>query len=168
MSQGPRYHIKPKRHRDGRTDYRRRLRLLKSRKTRIVIRKSLKNIRVQFVEYGMGGDKILASAISNELVKNYNWKYSISTTPAAYLTGLLAGAKAKGKGVEDGILDIGRYRPTSGNKLFAVLKGVIDAGIECPHEKEMIPTEDRIAGKHLNKEIAPLVNEIKNQIIGGK
>lgn len=168
MSQGPRYHVKPKRHRDGRTDYRRRLRLLKSRKIRIVVRKSLKNIRVQFVEYGIGGDKILASAISSELVKKHNWKYSISTTPAAYLTGLLAGTKAKDKGIENCILDIGRYRPTSGNKLFAALKGVIDAGIECPYEKEMVPPEDRIAGKHLNKEIAPLVVEIKNQITGGK
>ena len=168
MSQGPRYHIKPKRHREGRTDYRKRLRLLKSRKTRIVVRKSLNNIRIQFVEYSAGGDKILASAISSELVKKYNWKYSVTATPAAYLTGLLAGTKAKDKGVEDGIIDIGRYRPTSGNKLFAALKGIIDAGIECPHEKEMIPSEDRIVGKHLNKDIAPLVSEIKNQITGGK
>jgi len=168
MKQGPRYHVKPKRHRDGRTDYRRRLRLLKSRKTRIVVRKSLKNIRVQFVEYTPEGDKILTSAISDQLIKNYNWKYSVSTTPAAYLTGLLAGKNAKDKGIKEGILDIGRYRPTTGNKLFAAMKGVLDAGIECPHDEKMIPAEDRILGKHLNKEIPPLVGEIKSKITGGK
>jgi large subunit ribosomal protein L18 len=168
MKTGPRYHVKPRRHREGRTDYRRRLRLLKSRKTRIVVRKSHKNIIVQFVEYYQEGDRISISVVSNELIKNYNWKYSVSTIPAAYLTGLLAGKKAKDKGIKDGILDIGRYRPTKGNKLFATLKGVIDAGIKCPYDEGMIPSEERILGKHLDGKIAPLVGEIKNKMIGGK
>jgi large subunit ribosomal protein L18 len=76
--------------------------------------------------------------------------------------------KAKDKGIEEGILDIGRFRPTSGNKLFATLKGVVDAGIECPYDEKMIPTEERILGTHLNKEIAPLADEIKDKIIGGE
>lgn len=168
MKAGPRYHVKLRRHRDGRTDYRRRLRLLKSRKTRIVVRKSLKNIDVQFVEYSPEGDKIIVSVVSSDLVKNYNWKYSVSTTPAAYLTGLLAGKKAIEKGIKEGILDIGRYRPTRGNKLFATLKGVVDAGIQCPHDEGMMPAEERIFGKHLGDKIAPLTEEIKNKIIGGK
>lgn len=168
MKQGPRYHVKPRRHREGRTDYRRRLRLLRSGEIRIVIRKSLKHIQVQFVEYSPDGDKILVSAISNELIKNHNWKNSVSNTSAAYLTGLLAGKNAKDKGIKKGVLDIGRYRPTQGNKLFAALKGVLDAGVECPHDERMIPSEDRILGKHLNREISPSVDEIKNSIIGDK
>lgn len=168
MNQGPRYHIKTRRHRNGRTDYRKRLRLLKSRKIRIVFRKSSKNIRVQFVEYAPEGDKIIVSAISNELIKKYNWKYSTATIPAAYLTGLLAGKKANVKGIKEGIMDIGRYRPTTGNKLFAALKGVIDAGIDCPYDDIKIPPEDRLFGKHLNKEIMPLVDKIKIKITGDK
>jgi large subunit ribosomal protein L18 len=168
MKHGPRYHVKLRRHREGVTDYRRRLRLLRSGKTRIVVRKSLKRIIVQFVEYSPDGDRVFASAVSNELTSKYNWRFSVSTTPAAYLTGLLAGVKAKSKGVKEGVLDIGRHRPTNGNKLFAVLKGVLDAGIECPHDPERIPAEDRILGKHLNEEIMPLVVEIKNEILGGK
>jgi len=168
MKAGPRYHVKPRRHREGRTDYRKRLRLLKSRKMRIVVRKSLKNISVQFVEYNQEGDKIIISTLSSELVKKYNWKYSVSSTPAAYLTGLLAGKKAVDKGIKEGILDIGRYRPSNGNKLFATLKGVVDAGIQCPHDKEIIPSEDRILGKHIDEKIAPLAGEIKDKIIGGK
>ena len=168
MKAGPRYHVKPRRHREGRTDYRRRLRLLKSRKIRIVVRKSLKNISVQFIEYNPEGDKILISVLSSDLVKDYKWKYSVSSTPAAYLTGLLAGKKAREKGVKEGILDIGRYRPTRGNKLFATLKGVVDAGVQCPHDKGIIPSEERILGKHLDDKIAPLAGEIKDKIIGGE
>ena len=168
MKQGPRYHVKPRRHRDGRTDYRRRLGLLKSRKTRIVVRKSLKNIRVQFVEYYPEGDKILVSAISNELIKNYNWKHSIATTPAAYLTGLLAGVRAKDKGISECVLDTGRHPPITGSKIFASVKGLTDAGIECLHSEEKIPNDDRIMGKHLTNEIMPAVNDIKSKIIGGK
>jgi large subunit ribosomal protein L18 len=168
MKAGPRYHVKPRRHRERKTDYRRRLRLLRSKKTRIVVRPSLKAIRVQFVDYSPQGDTIIASAISTELKKEFHWKYSASTTPAAYLTGLLAGKRAKEKGVTEGVLDIGLFKPTVGNKLFASLKGVLDAGVACPHDKEMFPTEDRLHGKHLNKDIKPHFDEIKTKIIGGK
>lgn len=168
MTQGPRYRVKPRRRREGKTDYRKRLGLLKSRQTRIVVRKSLNHIRVQFVEYDESGDKILTSAMSKELVSKYNWKYSTSTTSAAYLTGLLAGKRAKDLKIKEGVLDIGRQVPTSGSKNFAALKGVLDAGIICPHNEGKLPDEDRIMGKHLDKNIATSVNDIKNKITGGK
>jgi large subunit ribosomal protein L18 len=168
MKKGPRYHVKPRRYRERKTDYRLRLKLLRSRKPRIVVRKSLKATRVQFVEYNPEGDKILVSAISNELIKEYGWKYSVATTPAAYLTGLLAGKRAKDKGIKQGVLDIGLYHPTIGSVVFATLKGILDAGVECPHGAEMFPKEDRINGTHLNKDIGPIVDEIRKKIIGGK
>ena len=166
MKQGPRFHVKLRRRREGKTDYRKRLKLLKSRKIRIVVRNSLKNIRVQFVEYYEDGDKVLASAISSELINKYQWKYSTSTTPAAYLTGILAGKRAIDKGINEGILDIGRQIPVSGSKNFAALKGVLDSGIKCTYNTEKIPSDKRILGKHLNKEIAVAINQIKNSIIG--
>lgn len=166
MKQGPRYYIKQRRRREGLTDYRKRLKLLKSRKIRIVVRNSLKNIRIQFIEYEATGDKILASAISTELIKNYNWKYSTSTTSAAYLTGILAAKRALDKGIKEGVLDIGRRNPVTGSKIFAALKGVLDAGIECPHSNDKLPDENRIKGHHLNKKIETQMNDIKNKIIG--
>lgn len=167
MKQGPRYHVKPRRRREGKTDYRKRLNLLRSRKIRIVVRKSLNNTQVQFVEYKEEGDNIIASAKSNELNK-YNWKFSTSTTPAAYLTGLLAGKRAVDKGISECVLDIGRHPPVTGSKLFASLKGVVDAGINCPFSEEKLPNEDRLMGKHLDKDVTPAVNDVKNKIIGGK
>jgi large subunit ribosomal protein L18 len=167
MKQGPRYYTKPRRRREGKTDYRKRFNLLKSRETRIVVRNSLKNIYVQFVEYNEAGDKILASAISRELPKIYQWDFSTSTTPAAYLTGLLAATRAKEKGINTGVLDIGRKIPVKGSKVFAVLKGVLDAGIKCPHNDEKIPDEERLLGKHLDEKITAKVTSIKSKIIGG-
>jgi large subunit ribosomal protein L18 len=168
MKQGPRYHVKLRRRREGKTDYRRRLKLLKSRKVRIVVRKSLRNTQVQFIQYHEDGDKILASANSKELVSEYKWKHSTSTTSAAYLTGLLAGKRAVEKGISDGILDLGRYPPVTGSKIFAVLKGVVEAGIECPYSEDKKPSDDRILGNHLGKEISGSVNDVKDKIIGGK
>lgn len=168
MKQGPRYRVKPRRQREGKTDYRKRLKLLRSRKPRMVVRKSLKNTQIQFVEYKEGGDNIIASAISKELVSKYKWKYSTSTTPAAYLTGILAGKRAKDKGINECVLDVGRYLPVTGSKIFASLKGALDAGVECPHKEEKLPNEDRIMGKHLDKNIMSAVEDIKNKIMGGK
>ncbi len=166
--QGPRYSVKPRRRREGKTDYRKRLKLLRSRKVRMVVRKSIKNTQIQFIEYKESGDNILVSAKSNELVSKYNWKFSTATTPAAYLTGLLAGKRAKDKGISECVIDFGRHPPVTGSKIFASIKGIIDAGVECAHNEEKLPNDERITGKHLDKEVTPAVNDIKNKIIGGK
>ena len=168
MSHGPRYRIKPRRRREGKTDYRKRLALLKSGKPRIVVRRSLRNVRVQVVNYAEQGDLVVASAMGSDLVKLYQWKHSMGTTPAAYLTGLLAGKRAREAGITEGVLDIGRQVPAKGAKVFAALQGVLDAGIEVPHSEETLPSEDRIMGKHLGDAIAKDVAAIKEKIIGGK
>jgi large subunit ribosomal protein L18 len=167
MNQGPRYQMKPRLRREGRTDYRLRLALLKSGEPRIVVRRSLKNIRVQFIEYTETGDRVVVSAMGSDLAKQFKWKHSLSSTPAAYLTGLLAGSKAKKEGLKSGVLDIGRQVPVKGSKVFAALQGVLDAGITCPHGEEMIPDQDRLFGKHIDKKIEQDVTSIKNDITGG-
>lgn len=152
-----------RRRREGKTDYRKRLALLKSGKTRVVVRKSNKNLMVQFADYHPEGDKIITSATATAL-KKYGWGYSLSNVPSAYLTGLLAGKKALKKGINEGILDIGLYSPRKGSRIFAALKGVVDAGIDIPYGEEILPSEERIYGKHINDRIAEKVEEIKNKI----
>jgi large subunit ribosomal protein L18 len=168
MSHGPRYRIKPKRRRDGITDYRKRLALLKSGDTRIIVRNSLKNIRVQFIDYDERGDKILVSALGSELASKYSWKHSTSNTPAAYLTGLLAGQRAIDAGINKGVLDIGRRIPVKGSKVFAALKGVLDAGVQCMHDEGKLPDDNRLLGKHIDDKTEKDVVSIKDKIIGGK
>ena len=152
-----------RRRREGKTDYRKRLALLKSGKPRVVVRKSNKNIRVQFALYEREGDKIAVSATGSDL-KKYEWNYSLSSTPAAYLTGLLAGKRALKNGITEGILDIGLYTPVKGARIFAALKGVVDAGVEVPHSKEILPSEERLYGKHISDEVAEKVERIKSMI----
>jgi large subunit ribosomal protein L18 len=116
----------------------------------------LKNLRVQFIKYSPKGDEVVASAISSEL-KNYGWNVNCSNTPSAYLVGLLAGKKAIKNGIREGVFDVGLQTPTKGGKSFAALKGVIDAGIEVPCEKKMLPPKERICGKHIDDKISPMV-----------
>lgn len=158
------YLIQFKRRRENKTNYKKRLALLKSRKTRVVIRKSLSNISVQFINFISKGDETIASANSTEL-KKLGWNKT-GNIPAAYLTGLLAGKKAKDKKIEEAILDLGLQTPTKGSRVYAALKGVLDSGIKIPHSKEVLPNDDRIKGKHISEVIEKQFEEVKNKIAG--
>ncbi len=115
---------------------------------RLVARITGKNIIAQIVEYAPAGDKVLVSANSKEL-SALGWKYSSKNTPAAYLMGYLIATKAKKKGVAEAVFDIGLRRSTSKGKIFAVLKGAVDAGLDIPHSPEVFPSEERISGNHI-------------------
>ena len=160
---GPRYKVPFRRRREYKTDYRYRLKLLKSRSTRAVVRKSLKHTTVQFVDFTLQGDMILASASSIELRK-LGWEGSTSNLPAAYLTGFLAGKRALAKKVDSAVLDLGLNSPVRGSKIFASLRGILDAGISIPHGEEIFPDENRIAGKHIANDIPQKFINLKNKI----
>jgi len=113
-----------------------------------VARSSLKNTVAQIVVAKPIGDFVLASAHSKELVKTYGWKTATGNIPAAYLTGLLCGLKAKKNGVTEAILDLGLVSPTKGSKVFATLSGAVDAGLTIPHSPEKI-LKERIRGDHI-------------------
>lgn len=145
---GPRYRVQLRRKREGRTDYRLRLKLLMSGKPRLVLRSTLNHISAQVVEYSKEGDRVTASAHSKELEK-FGWKGGCSNVPAAYLVGLLCGYRAVRAGVKECVLDIGGFTPSPGCKLFAALKGALDAGLNVPHG-DVLPAEERISGKHIS------------------
>ena len=166
MATGPRYKVPFRRRREGRTDYRHRAALLRSELPRAVVRKSNRNITVQLVTYDDKGDKVVASAVSTELA-DMGWSKSGKSTPGAYLTGLLAGKRAAEKGVDAAVLDIGLREPTKGALIFAALKGLVDAGIEIPHSDEMLPSDDRVEGKHM-KDAAAMFAEAKKKIGGAE
>ena len=145
MAEGPRYHVPYRRRREGKTDYRKRLALLKSDKTRAVVRRSLSGTIVQMVDYTVEGDKVLVQASYKDL-KKMGWKNSLKDTSASYLTGLLAGKKALKSDINEAVLDIGLLEPVRGSRVFATLKGLLDAGVNIPHGDGMFPPEDRISG----------------------
>lgn len=162
MATSPRTRVPFRRRREGKTDYRRRLALVKSGETRLVVRRTSGNVIVQFVDWANDGDEVKATAVAQEL-KKMGWEGSPKNTPAAYLTGLLAGKRAAEAGVETAVLDIGRHMPTKGSRVFAALKGVLDAGIDVPHGDESIyPSEERITGASL--ELESNFNAVKAKI----
>jgi large subunit ribosomal protein L18 len=147
MARGSTYRVPLRRRREGKTDYQSRKALVLSGKPRLVPRSSGKNIAVQIIVAKPQGDEVLAAAHSREL-KKYGWKDPTGNVPAAYLTGLLCGLKAKAKGVAEAVLDIGLVAPTKGAKVFAALGGVLDAGVDVPHDEAKIAKE-RSEGKHI-------------------
>ena len=148
MATGPRYTVPMRRRREARTDYHQRLRLLKSGKPRLVARKSNKHVRAQLVTTGPQGDNTAASASSQDLAE-YGWEAPTGNMPAAYLTGLLAGLRAVEAGIEEAVLDIGLNSPTPGSKVFAVQEGAIDAGLEIPHNDDVLAEWPRTRGEHI-------------------
>jgi len=163
MANGPRYKVAFRRRREGRTDFRQRAALLRARIPRAVVRTSLRHTSVQLVSYDAKGDFVVATAHSRELL-DLGWKASTGNLPAAYLTGYLAGMRAKKKGVEEAVLDIGLKEPVKGAACFATLKGLLDAGVDIPHSKEILPSADRVKGKHINAEMEKMMEEVKNRM----
>jgi len=163
MAKGPRYSVPFRRRRQGKTDYRLRSRLLLSRRPRLVVRGSLKHITVQLSKAKVDGDEVLASAHSRQLLKEYAWVGPCGNLPAAYLTGLLCGYRAANLGVKEAMLDIGLQLPSKGARIFAVLKGFIDAGIDVPHGEAVLPDEERIKGGHIATYASELASSNKEQ-----
>jgi large subunit ribosomal protein L18 len=149
MKLSPTYKLQFKRRMQGKTDYQNRLRLLKSGKPRLVVRRSLKYIIAQVIQPADKGDKTLASVTSKQL-KKLGWNFSTDNLPAAYLTGLMVAKKCKEKNVSEAVLDLGLYASTKGNRIYAVVKGAVDGGVKIPVSEEILPTEERLAGKHIS------------------
>ena len=149
MAKGPRYRRDFRRRIEGKTNYHKRLKLLKSRQLRVVIRASNNHIRVQIIDSKLRGDKILISAFSKELASKYGWTANTGNLPASYLTGYLAGLRAKNKKIEEGIFDLGIFYHK--NRILAACKGIIDAGLNIPHHEDFFPEilEERIKGIHI-------------------
>ncbi|MEZ0318682.1 MAG: 50S ribosomal protein L18 [Pyrobaculum sp.] len=148
MARGPRYKVPFRRRRQGLTNYRKRRRLILSKKARLVVRKTNKHIVAQVVVARPQGDETVAG-LDTRVLQKFGWRGDENNTAAAYLLGLIIGYKARARGVEEAILDIGLHRPAPGAKVFAVLKGAVDAGLEIPHSEEVLPAEERIRGEHV-------------------
>lgn len=165
MATNKRYTLHLRRRREGRTNYKKRLQLLRGREHRLVIRKSNMHTHVQIVDYQPDGDVIIASASTTQLSK-LGWKGATGNIPAAYLAGFMAGAAAKKAGATSAVVDLGMQNAYAGGRLFAAVQGAIDAGIEIPHGDEVMPQEDRITGAHIDEKLASSIEAVKKKVGG--
>ncbi len=150
MAKGPRYRVPLRRRREGRTNYYQRRELLKSGKTRCVIRKSSKHIIIQFVDAKPDGDIVLSGTKTTHL-KDFGWKVGTGSIPASYVAGYLAGKRALKAGISDAVLDMGLQVNAYGGRVYAALKGVIDAGVNIPASEKIFPEDDVIHGSHIKR-----------------
>ena len=155
------------RRRKGVTNYRKRLALLKSGLPRAVVRFTNSKVTIQISNFEGKGDRVLASASSADLDK-MGWKNSKTNIPASYLSGKLAGKNAVKAGISAAVLDIGRITPISGSRAFAVLKGLVDGGLEIPHSESSYPSGDRINGSHISEKIVKDFDKVSKKMDGKK
>ncbi len=167
MATGPRYRVHFARRREGKTDYRARKSLLRSHLPRGVVRASSKHITVQLIDYDPKGDIILVAANTIEL-KKMGWTRATSNTSSAYLVGLLAGTRAVEKKIDKAVLDIGLHAPIRGSKVYATLKGLLDAGLDIPHDPSILPDESRIKGENLGDDVPKMFEAVSSKIRGGE
>ncbi|MCD4770798.1 50S ribosomal protein L18 [archaeon] len=148
-----------RRRRENKTDYKARRILLVSGVPRIVVRSTNKYFILQVVESVEAQDKVLMTVTSKELLKN-GWDKkkagSLKGISAGYLTGILM-AKKLGKGKY--IMDLGMARTRKGGRVFAVVAGLIEGGLDIPANDKVFPAEDRLMGEHVK--IRDMVEKVK-------
>jgi large subunit ribosomal protein L18 len=153
-----------RRRRESKTDYKARRNLLKSGKNRIVIRKTNKYVIAQAVESVEAKDRVLKCVSSRDLLKqgwDKNFEGSLKSIPACYLTGKLL-AKEIGNG--EFIIDFGMGRTIAGNRLFAVVKGLIDGGLDIKVDEKIFPSEERLKGEHLKDELKATIEKVNKKL----
>ena len=147
------------------TDYGKRIKLLKSEKPRIVFRRTNRYIIAQYVESIEAKDKVIIGMSSKNLLK-LGWpeknKGSLKSIPASYLTGYLIGKEIKSKKLEEPVVDFGMLRTKHKTKPHAFLKGLVDSGIEIKTQEKTFPEEERLMGESLKEKID--VEKIKSNI----
>lgn len=144
--------IKRRRH-QNKTDYKHRFGLLGSKKARLVIRKTNRYMVAQIVVSDIAQDRVLVTASSKELLA-HGWPEaksgSLKSLAAAYLTGRLIAKKSSDK---EAIADIGMNRNIKNSRIFAVIRGAIDGGMEIPAGEEALPSDKVIERNENTREI---------------
>jgi len=118
---------------------------------------------MQLVESNIAQDKVIVEATSKDLIEK-GWPKeksgSLKSLPAAYLTGYLFVKKIKSK-VGEVVLDTGLQRNVSGSRIYAALKGAIDAGLKSPHNPKSLPDIKRIQS---NEKLKTIFEKVKGAI----
>lgn len=151
-----------RRRKQGKTDYKARFHMLKSEKPRLVVRRTNKYLVAQLVETEGAQDKVLMKTTSKELLLK-GWpkekEGSLKSLVAGYLTGYLLVKKLKDK-PESVIFDLGLQKNHKGSRIYAVLKGAVDAGLNIPHSKGTLPSDERLKSSEKTKDLLKLKEKL--------
>lgn len=148
-----------KRRRKKLTNYKKRLKLIKSGKPRFVVRISNMYVNCQIIKYQPDGD-VTITAFNSKKLSNYGFKGG-KNLQSAYLTGYVTGLKALKQGVKETVLDSGLRTSVKNSRIYACLKGLIEAGIKAPHSDEVLPNDKLLKKESLNKHVKKIKSDIK-------
>ena len=158
-----------RRKRERKTDYKNRIGLLKSGRPRVSVRKTNKFLVVQLIKSSEAKDKVVMGVNSKELLSqglDKKFENPLKSIPAAYLTGYIVGKKIVEKLKDkEVILDLGLQKTLAGSRLYGVLKGLVDAGVNIPCDEKVFPSEERISGKHLKEDVQKAFENLKSKIV---
>ena len=87
---------------------------------------------------------------------------SLKSISASYLTGYLTAKKIQKEKLDTPIVDLGMIFTPHKTKVFAFIKGLIDAGLEIACKEEAFPEKERIAGSSLKNKVD--VEKIKSEL----
>jgi len=156
-----------RRRRENRTDYQKRISLLKGNTPRVTFRKSNRYIIAEYIKSEEAQDKVVFGVTSKILLK-HGWpedmKGSLKSLPASYLTGFYLGKKILEKKLHTPILDFGMIRNVNKSRAFAFIRGLVDSGLKIKYEEKSLPDEARIKGKNLKRDFSVHFTKIKKQI----
>jgi len=143
-------------------------------KNRLVVRITNRDVIAQIVYSTINNDKVVAAAYSHEL-PGFGLSVGLTNYAACYATGLLLARRVLKHfkldqaytGVEEAdgevynveeneegpapfraFLDIGLARASTGARIFGVLKGAVDGGLNVPHNEKRFPGYDNDSGEY--------------------
>lgn len=160
-----------RRRKENKTDYHKRISLLKGGIPRVTFRKTNRYIIAEYVTSKEAQDSVVFG-VTSRILLNHGWpedmQGSLKSLSAAYLTGFYLGKQIVHKKLETPIIDIGMIRNVNKGKVFAFIKGIVDSGVKAKHEEKTFPDEDRIKGKNLKRDFSVSFAKIKKDIEGAK
>jgi len=105
--------------------------------------------------------------VTSKDLLDYGWDKkavgSLKSLPAGYLTGYLLAKKAKSG---EYILDLGMARNHEGGRLFSVIAGLKDGGLNVHANEEVFPSEERLMGEGLKPEMKAMIMKVKEKLGG--
>ena len=156
-----------KRRKSQQTDYGRRFKLLKSDRPRLVFRKTNSAVIAQYTTSEAAQDAVSFGVTSKALLK-HGWpetfKGSLKSIPASYLTGFLVAKKIAKEKLDAPIVDLGMQRTLYKTRVYAFIKGLIDAGLEVNCKEEAFPEEERIMGSSMKEDFTKTFETIKSNL----
>lgn len=147
-----RFQTKLRRRREGKTDYKHRVNMIRQdankhaiMKVRLVVRITNTKVICDIIKAHVDGDRTLACADSSEL-KKYGINFGLTNYTASYATGLLVACRYLKNNDSEHIpkcfLDIGLSSSTKGARVFSAMKGAADGGLDIPHNMKKFPGYD--------------------------